>query len=305
MGQSLIAAKATPMPASSHRSSRADQGGSSSAVATSAADAATSAPPGRAEPVSTPQVDALLDGMKWSDTGLVVAIAQHCDTGAVLMQGFADRDAVSATLASRRATFYSRSRRCLWTKGETSNNFISVTAVYLDCDKDSVIYMGKPEGPTCHTGAETCYYTNVDDVLLGRAGGSEASPPEAHTTFYALEATIAARKREADAAAAASAAPPPPGGAVTAGRKPSWTRRLLDDPALLCSKIREEADELCRTLEGGESGERAALEMADVLYHTMVLLSLKGVKLEDVAEQLRARTSKSGVEEKAGRKKQP
>lgn len=263
------------------------------------------APAGRAEPVSTPEVDSLLDGLKWSDAGLTVAIAQHCDTGAILMQGFADRDAVSATLASRRATFYSRSRRCLWTKGETSNNFITVTAVYLDCDKDSIIYMGKPEGPTCHTGAETCYYTNVDNELRGEEG-SEASPSEAHTTFYALEATIAARKVERDAAAAA---PPPSasnGAALAPARKkPSWTRRLLDDPALLCSKIREEAGELCRTLEEDESRERAASEMADVLYHAMVLLSLKGVKLEDVAAQLRARTAKSGIEEKASRQSKP
>ncbi|CAI5992521.1 unnamed protein product [Closterium sp. NIES-65] len=92
----------------------------------------------RAEPVSTPEVEALLDSIKWDDKGLVVAIAQHADTGAILMQGFANRDAVSATLASDRATFFSRSRKCLWTKGETSGHFINVLDMFIDCDRDTV-----------------------------------------------------------------------------------------------------------------------------------------------------------------------
>eukprot|EP00897_Mesotaenium_endlicherianum_P003151 jgi/Mesen1/2864/ME000174S02116 len=233
-------------------------------------------------------VEALLDSMKWDSSGYVVAIAQHCHTGAILMQGFATRAAVKRTLASRRATFFSRSRKCLWTKGETSSNFIHVTGVYLDCDKDSVIYMGEPDGPTCHTGAETCYYTSFENVVAGRAHASEAHPDEALTSLYVLEATIAQRKAEAA----------PPGGA-----KPSWTRKLLDNPALLCSKIREEADELCQTLEANEGADRAASEMADVLYHSLVLLSLQGVKMEDVAAKLRARFAKSGIQEKADRSK--
>lgn len=84
------------------------------------------------------QVESLLDSVKWDGKGLVVAIAQNVDTGAILMQGFANRDAVVTTLSSRKATFYSRSRSTLWTKGETSNNFINVHDVFLDCDRDSV-----------------------------------------------------------------------------------------------------------------------------------------------------------------------
>ena len=85
------------------------------------------------------------------------------------------------------------------------------------------------------------------------------------------------------------------------GDKPSWTRKLLDNPELLCKKIREEAGELCETLENDEGKERAASEMADVLYHSMVLLNLQGVGMEDVLAKLRGRFGTSGVEEKANR----
>lgn len=108
------------------------------------------------------------------------------------------------------------------------------------------------------------------------------------TTLYLLESTISQRKAEI--------AEPQIG-------KPSWTKRLLTDDKLLCSKIREEADELCRTLEEKEDKSRTASEMADVLYHAMVLLGLRGVKAEEVLQVLRQRFSKSGVEEKESRKK--
>lgn len=141
------------------------------------------------------QVDTLLNSVKWDSKGLAVAIAQNVDTGAILMQGFANKEALAKTISTRRATFFSRSRSSLWTKGETSMNFINVQDIFLDCDRDSVrifcavheffqfdlrgyylcecfvflqiIYLGKPDGPTCHTGTETCYYTSVYDGLQG------------------------------------------------------------------------------------------------------------------------------------------
>ncbi|KAG6702850.1 hypothetical protein I3843_07G053400 [Carya illinoinensis] len=199
------------------------------------------------------------------------------------MQGFANQDAVLTTISSRKATFFSRSRSTLWTKGETSKNFINIHDIFLDCDRDSIIYLGKPDGPTCHTGSETCYYTSVSDLQEQQVEGSKL----ALTTLYSLESTISQRKVELAAAQSG---------------KPSWTRRLLLDNHLLCSKIREEANELCQTLEENEDKSRTASEMADVLYHAMVLLAVKDVKIEDVMQVLRQRFSQSGIEEKSSRR---
>lgn len=229
------------------------------------------------------KVERLLDSVKWDDKGLAVAIAQNVDTGAILMQGFANRDALATTISSKKATFYSRSRSSLWTKGETSKNFINVHDVFLDCDRDSIIYLGKPDGPTCHTGSETCYYSSVFDFLNTEQGEENKL---ALTTLYSLESTISHRKAEVD----------------SSEKKKSWTKKLLLDEKLLCSKIREEADELCRTLEENEDKSRTASEMGDVLYHAMVLLALKDVKIEEVLQVLRERFSKSGIEEKNSRK---
>ncbi|XP_027352303.1 histidine biosynthesis bifunctional protein hisIE, chloroplastic isoform X1 [Abrus precatorius] len=232
--------------------------------------------------LSDPKVDSFLDSVKWDNKGLAVAIAQNVDTGAILMQGFANREAVATTISSRKATFYSRSRSTLWTKGETSNNFINIHDVFLDCDHDSIIYLGKPDGPTCHTGSETCYYTSVFDLLKHQeAQGNKL----ALTSLYELETTISQRKAEL----------------AQENGKPSWTKRLLLNDKLLCSKIREEANELCQTLENNEDKSRTASEMADVLYHAMVLLAQKDVKIEDVLQVLRQRFSQSGIEEKRSR----
>ncbi|KAL9239514.1 hypothetical protein vseg_013827 [Gypsophila vaccaria] len=232
------------------------------------------------------RVETLLDSVKWDDKGLAVAIAQNVDTGAILMQGFVNRDALATTISSRKATFFSRSRSKLWTKGETSSNFINVHDIFLDCDRDSIIYLGTPDGPSCHTGAETCYFSSVSNFVEDDKSDEDTL---AMTTLYSLESTISDRKVEA---------------LTQTDGKPSWTKKLLLDEKLLCSKIREEADELCRTLEDNEDRSRAASEMADVLYHSMVLLALKDVKMEDVLEVLRRRFSKSGIEEKKSRKSQ-
>ncbi|KAL5701259.1 hypothetical protein ACHQM5_026614 [Ranunculus cassubicifolius] len=241
----------------------------------------------KAATIVAPKVETLLDTVKWDDKGLAVAIAQDVDTGAILMQGFINKEALATTISSRKATFYSRSRSSLWTKGETSNNFININDIFIDCDRDSIIYLGKPDGPTCHTGSDTCYYSSVNDFL--KDPEVKENSRLALTTLYELESIISQRKAEISG---------------SENGKPSWTKKLLLDQKLLCSKIREEAGELCQTLEENEDKSRAAAEAADLIFHSMVLLKNKDVKMEEVMEVLRRRFSQSGIEEKNSRKLQ-
>ena len=221
------------------------------------------------------------------------------------MQAFTDRAAVSETLQTGLATFRSRSRGGRWCKGETSGHYLLVSSVHADCDGDSLVYLSKPIGPACHTGASSCWFSVAEVAKEGGGGeeGGSAAPRRsvvaAHSgdrsaaplpTLLALERTIAQRAAEA-------------AGSNSTSKKPSWTAKLLADRKLLCSKVREEADELCRALEDSEGSERVASEAADLLYHAAVLMKLAGVGVEDVGEVLRRRFGTSGVAEKASRKK--
>jgi phosphoribosyl-ATP pyrophosphohydrolase/phosphoribosyl-AMP cyclohydrolase len=224
------------------------------------------------------------------------------------MQAFSDRAAVSETLQTGLATFRSRSRGGRWCKGETSGHYLLVSSVHADCDGDSLVYLSRPIGPACHTGAPSCWFsvaereggrgceengaTPTPTTIAARSGDRSSAPLP---TLLALERTIAQRAKEASEAASASTS--------STSKKPSWTAKLLADPELLCSKVREEADELCRALEDGEGKERVASEAADLLYHAAVLMNLAGVEMEDVGAVLRKRFGTSGVAEKASRKK--
>lgn len=169
----------------------------------------------------------------------------------VFVSSVCETHCASAFMVCRLATFYSRSRGGRWCKGETSGHFIRVQSVHLDCDKDSLIYLSEPIGPACHTNAPTCYFTSVAIqspeseesasmsaiVETGSHTSREASPL---ATLHALERTIEQRKAEVAIAATAEK------------KRPSWTARLLSDPQLLCKKVKEEAGELCQTLEDNE-----------------------------------------------------
>eukprot|EP00878_Enallax_costatus_P006566 GHUV01006884.1.p1 GENE.GHUV01006884.1~~GHUV01006884.1.p1 ORF type:complete len:306 (+),score=55.90 GHUV01006884.1:46-963(+) len=238
---------------------------------------------------AVPGMSDYLDRLRWSPDGLVPVIVQHVDTGELLMQAFADRNAINETLQTGLATFYSRSRKERWCKGETSGNFINVIKVFHDCDRDSIIYLGDPIGPTCHTGARTCWFHEValtDGQVASQGDHQHHNDHAPLTTLMALEHTIQQRREAME---------------QQTGGKASWTAKLLSNPELLCKKVREEAGELCQTLEADEGKERAASEMADLLYHSMVLLSVQGVPMEDVMRVLRMRFGTSGVEEKASR----
>jgi phosphoribosyl-ATP pyrophosphohydrolase/phosphoribosyl-AMP cyclohydrolase len=198
------------------------------------------------------------------------------------MVAFANEAAVRATQETGLATFFSRSRNELWVKGKTSGNKLHVSRVLVDCDEDTLVYECEPHGPSCHTGAASCFY---------RVLGADASAPdaagEAHveaplqTTLARLEAVLESRR------------------AATAVK--SYTKSLYDGGAgKIGDKVREEADELARAT-ASESDERVTSEAADLLFHAMVALRFRGIPLRDVLAKLESRAGTSGHDEKAAR----
>lgn len=198
--------------------------------------------------------------MKFDADGLVPAVVQDASTGEVLMLAWMNQEALDQTLATGRATFWSRSRRELWVKGATSGNTQAVRAVSVDCDQDAVLVRVDPAGPACHTGARSCFFESLRDA-----------PPPPGQTLAALEAVL--RSRRAD----------PPAG--------SYTAKLLADEDLRHKKIGEEAAEFITASLRGKRDQIAA-EAADLLFHAMVLLTSHGLGLADVAEVLRSREGK-------------
>ena len=210
--------------------------------------------------------------LRWGAAGLLPAVVQGAADGAVLMVAWMNAEALERTLAGPHAVFWSRSRRTLWTKGETSGNVLRVVSVRADCDADTLLVTVDPSGPACHTGATTCFFE--------RLSGAQA-PARIGDALVALEETVA-RRRGADPAV-------------------SWTARLLaGGPDAYGAKIREEAEEVARACAGEPSG-RVAEEAADLLYHLMVGLGDRGVSIGEVAAALAARAGVSGLDEKARR----
>lgn len=218
--------------------------------------------------------------LKFDERGLLPAIAQDYVTGDVRMVAWVDAAAIAETLRTGKATFFSRSRGRLWTKGETSGHFLLVQSIHLDCDADTLLMRVSAAGPSCHTGRPTCFFTrlNADGALV------EAVTP-APNFLFALEREIESRR--------------------SSSSNTSYTRTLLDAGApKIGAKVREEADEFATAI-AGESDERVASEAADVLYHLLVGLRHRGVSLERVLDVLAKRSGQSGLEEKANRNAGP
>lgn len=222
-------------------------------------------------------VSALLSEVRFDDRGLVPAVAQDALTGEVRMVAFMSREALSLTLSTGVAHFFSRSRNALWKKGESSGHTLAVRRVLLDCDGDCVLVMVDPAGPTCHTGTPSCFSREASDDAWRTV---EAPHPAASE----LSATIEARRRDPAA-------------------QRSYTRTLLEKgPDAIGAKLREEADELARAT-ADETPARVASEAADVLYHLMVALASREVSWRDVLAEVARRAGRSGIDEKAARKR--
>lgn len=217
-----------------------------------------------------------MTSLDFGDRGLIPAVAQDRLTGQVRMVAWMNAEALRRTLETGRATFYSRSRQAIWEKGETSGNALRVVDVYADCDADTLLLLVDPDGPSCHTGRPTCFFRRVDG-----GGGVTDTPREASAFLWELDAELSAR--------------------ASAPAERSYTRTLLDGGApKIGEKLREEAEELSRAI-AGESEDRVASEAADVVYHLLVGLKLRGVELRKVIEVLAARAGVSGLDEKKAR----
>jgi phosphoribosyl-ATP pyrophosphohydrolase/phosphoribosyl-AMP cyclohydrolase len=214
--------------------------------------------------------------LTFDERGLLPAIAQDRFTGQVRMVAWMNREALARTVETGHATFFSRSRGALWEKGETSGNFLNVSAVYADCDADTLLLLVDPEGPSCHTGRPTCFFRTVE------ANGELVDQPHEATAFLSvLEQTIDDR--------------------ATASATRSYTKSLFEaGPGKIGEKLREEAGELSDAI-ASESEERVANEAADLLYHLLVGLRFRGVSLRRVIEVLAERAGTSGHDEKASR----
>lgn len=191
------------------------------------------------------------DFSKYAD-GLVPAIVQDSASNKVLMLGFMNEEALKKTIAEGKVTFYSRSKQRLWTKGETSSNFLLVKDIINDCDNDTLLIKASPTGPVCHTGADTCFHENNSSFSLEK-----------------LEAVITDRKNNPSDS--------------------SYTSSLFSKGInKIAQKVGEEAVEL--VIESKEENKENFLgEAADLLFHYLLLLQAKNYKLRDVVNVLAER----------------
>lgn len=187
--------------------------------------------------------------------GLVPAIVQDDRTGKVLMLGYMNQEAYEKTLSTRLVTFFSRSRQTLWTKGETSGNLLHLKSIAVDCDGDTLLVKATPDGPVCHTGTDTCW------------GETNSASPLAFLSD--LQDFIEKRHEEM------------PEGSYT-------TSLFRDGLNRMAQKVGEEALEAVIEATNG-TNDRLIYECSDMFYHLIVLLTSKGLRIEDVARELQER----------------
>ncbi len=199
-----------------------------------------------------------IDYSKYAD-GLVPAVVQHWKDGRILMVGFMNEAALNATQSSGHVTFFSRNKQRLWTKGETSGHFLELKDILVDCDRDTLLIKADPNGPTCHTGADTCFNETPQ---------AEWDRNPASFLFH-LKQIIADRKNNPS--------------------ETSYTSKLFERGInKVAQKVGEEAVEL--VIEAKDDNRDLFLgEAADLMFHYLVLLQAKGYTLEEVVEVLKQR----------------
>lgn len=200
-----------------------------------------------------------IKNLKYNSDGLIPAIITDAADGAVLMLGYMNAESLGITLEQKKVCFFSRSRHKLWLKGETSGNFLNVVSIKTDCDADTLLITAKPDGPTCHTGARSCFFEDIYededaeeafclDDLMKLIEGRKTDPKEGSYTTYLFQKGI--------------------------------------DKIL--KKVGEECTEV---IIAGKSGDRAEaiFEIADLTYHVMVMMTEMGISIDEVRAELASR----------------
>ena len=200
-----------------------------------------------------------IKNLKYNSDGLIPAIITDAADGAVLMLGYMNAESLDITLEQKKVCFFSRSRQKLWLKGETSGNFLNVVSIKTDCDADTLLITANPDGPTCHTGARSCFFEDIYegedaeqafclDDLMKLIEGRKTNPKEGSYTTYLFEKGI--------------------------------------DKIL--KKVGEECTEVIIAGKGGDRAE-AIFEIADLTYHIMVMMTEMGISLDEVRAELASR----------------
>ncbi|MGE3153572.1 MAG: bifunctional phosphoribosyl-AMP cyclohydrolase/phosphoribosyl-ATP diphosphatase HisIE [Nitrospiraceae bacterium] len=209
--------------------------------------------------------------LQFDDRGLIPAIIQDWRDGSVLMLGYMNREALDRTRSTRSVHFWSRSRQRLWEKGETSGHRLIVRDLFVDCDQDTILVKAEPVGPTCHTGERSCFFTELE----GSQGQDRNTSAALGGILERITETV--RERRANP------------------RADSYVSRLLEGgPDRFLKKVIEEAGEV---LLAGKNAKREEIvyEVADLLFHTLIVLEANGIPIHDVYRELAARHGKSGL----------
>ena len=212
------------------------------------------------------------DQVHFDERGLVPAVVQDWRDGTVLMVGFMNLEALDRTVATKHVHFWSRSRNKLWEKGETSGHYLLLKDLFIDCDADTVLVKADPVGPTCHTGAQSCFFSQLretgtaEDVTSSEAMGG---------ILERIYGTIVDRKEH------------PNSGSYVSSLFEGGQDRIL-------KKIVEEAGEV---MLGSKNAKREEViyEVADLFFHTLVVLGYHGITLQDVYQELASRHGKPGL----------
>jgi phosphoribosyl-ATP pyrophosphohydrolase/phosphoribosyl-AMP cyclohydrolase len=218
-----------------------------------------------------------VSALRFDADGLIPAVVQEAGTGELLMVAWMNAEALQRTLETRLTHFWSRSRRTLWQKGETSGHRQHVEAVYADCDRDTLLVLVHQAGVACHTGSRTCFFTRLDQPGAAVTGPRDA--PEAGPAILdAVERVIQSRR----------ATP----------REGSYVSRLITEgDARIAQKVGEEASEVM-VAALAEGSDRLVAEVADLWFHTLVLLGVHGLSARHVFAELSRRHRPGGPAER-------